>query len=107
MEVIDNVTRFLGDDLKRTMVPGAKVAIAASCFSIFAYEALRLELEQIDSLEFIFTTPTFVPGEVTDKCRREPREFHIPQPGKEQGFFGTEFEIRLKNRLTQRAIARE
>ena len=44
MEVIDNVTRFLGDDLKRTMVPGAKVAIAASCFSIFAYEALRQEL---------------------------------------------------------------
>ena len=107
MEVIDNVTRFLGDDLKRTMVPGAKVAIAASCFSIFAYEALRQELEQIDSLEFIFTTPTFVPGEVTDKVRREPREFHIPQPGKEQGFFGTEFEIRLKNRLTQQAIARE
>jgi hypothetical protein len=107
MEVIDNVTRFFGDDLKRTMVPGAKVAIAASCFSIFAFEALRQELEQIDSLEFIFTTPTFVPGEVTDKVRREPREFHIPQLGKEQGFFGTEFEIRLKNRLTQRAIARE
>jgi len=107
MEVIDNVTRFLGDDLKRTMVPGAKVAIAASCFSIFAFEALRQELEQIDSLEFIFTTPTFVPGEVTDKVRREPREFHIPQASKEQGVFGTEFEIRLKNRLTQRAIARE
>jgi hypothetical protein len=107
MEVLDNITRFLGDDLKRTMVPGAKVAIAASCFSIFAFEALRQELEQIDSLEFIFTTPTFVPGEVTDKVRREPREFHIPQPCKEQGFFGTEFEIQLKNRLTQRAIARE
>jgi hypothetical protein len=107
MEVLDNVTHFLGDDLKRTMVPGAKVAIAASCFSIFAFEALRQELEQIDSLEFIFTTPTFIPGEVIDKVRREPREFHIPQPCKEQGFFGTEFEIQLKNRLTQRAIARE
>jgi hypothetical protein len=107
MEVFDNVSRFFGDDLKRTMVPGSKVAIAASCFSIFAFEALRQELEQIDSLEFIFTTPTFVPGEVTDKVRREPREFHIPQPGKEKGFFGTEFEIRLKNKLTQRAIARE
>ena len=64
-------------------------------------------MEQIDSLEFIFTTPTFVPGEVTDKVRREPKEFHIPQSGKEQGFFGTEFEIRLKNRLTQRVIARK
>jgi hypothetical protein len=107
MEVLDNVNRFLGDDLKRTMVPGSKVAIAASCFSIFAFEALRQELEQIASLEFIFTTPTFVPGEVTDKVRREPKEFHIPQSGKEQGFFGSEFEIRLKNRLTQRAVARE
>ncbi|MGC9198201.1 MAG: hypothetical protein ACP5E5_04590 [Acidobacteriaceae bacterium] len=107
MEVLDNVTRFLGDDLKRTMVPGAKVAIAASCFSIFAFEALRRELEQIESLQFIFTTPTFVPGEVTDNVRREPREFQIPPAGREQGFFGTEFEIRLKNRLTQRAIARE
>jgi chaperonin cofactor prefoldin len=107
MEVLDNVNRFFGDDLKQTMVPRSKVAIAASCFSIFAYEALRQELEQIDSLEFIFTTPTFVPGEVTDKVRREPREFHIPQPGKEKGFFGTEFEIRLKNKLTQRAIAKE
>ena len=107
MEVIDNVTRFLGDDLKQTMVPGAKVAIAASCFSIFAFEALRQELGRIESIEFIFTTPTFVPGEVTDRVRREPREFQIPQPVREQGFFGTEFEIRLKNRLTQRAIARE
>jgi hypothetical protein len=107
MEVLDNVTRFLGDDLKRALVPGARLAVAASCFSIFAFEALRRELEQIDSLEFIFTTPTFIPGEVTDKVRREPREFGIPQTGREQGFFGTEFEIRLKNRLTQRAIARE
>ena len=108
MEVLDNVTRFLGDDLKRTMVPWRKGGESPPrAFSIFAFEALNQELEQIDSLEFIFTTPTFVPGEVTDKIRREPREFHIPQPCKEQSFFGTEFEIRLKNRLTQRAIARE
>jgi len=107
MEVLDNITRFFGDDLRGSMRPGAKLAIAASCFSIYAFEALRDELECIDSLEFIFTTPTFVPGEATDKIRREAREYHIPAPVKENGFFGTEFEIRLKNKLNQRAVAKE
>ena len=107
MEVLDNVNRFVGDDLKRSITPGAKVAIAASSFSIYAYEALKQELEQVECLQFIFTTPTFVPSEVTDKAKRELREFHIPQPAKEKGFFGTDFELRLKNKLTQRAIAKE
>ena len=67
MEVIDNVNRFLGDDLKRSITPNAKVAIAASSFSIYAFEALKRELEHVDSLQFIFTTPTFVPSEVTER----------------------------------------
>lgn len=107
MEVLDNVNRFLGDDLKRSIIPKSRVAIAASSFSIYAFEALRQELEQIECLQFIFTTPTFIPSEVTDKAKRELREFHISQPAKEKGFFGTDFELRLKNQLTQRAIAQE
>jgi hypothetical protein len=47
MEIIDNVNRFLGDDLKRSIIPGARVAIAASSFSIYAFEALKQELERI------------------------------------------------------------
>jgi superfamily II DNA or RNA helicase len=88
-------------------VPGAKLKIAASCFSIYAFEALKAEFEKIESLEFIFTAPTFVPNEVTDKVRKERREFHIPKLERERSFYGSEFEIRLKNKLTQRAIARE
>ncbi len=107
MEIIDNINRLLGDNLKQSLTPGAKLKIAASCFSIYAFEALKAELEQIDSLEFIFTRPTFIPNEVTDSVRRERREFHIPKLERERGFYGTEFEIRLKNRLTQRAIAKE
>jgi superfamily II DNA or RNA helicase len=107
MEVLDNVYRLVGDDLKRSITSGAKVAIAASSFSIYAYEALKQELEEVESLQFIFTTPTFVPSEVTDKTRRELREFHVPQRVNEKGFFGTDFELRLKNKLTQRAIAKE
>lgn len=107
MELIDNVNRLFGDDLKNTLRPGSKLKIAASCFSIYAFEALQKELESIDSLAFIFTSPTFVPDEVTDKMRRERREFHIPRIERERSFYGTEFEIQLKNKLTQRAIAKE
>lgn len=98
---------MLGDDLKRAILPGAKLRIAASRFSIYAYEVLKAELERIDSLQFIFTAPTFVPNEVTDKVRKEHRELHIPRLERERGFYGGEFEILLKNKLTQRAIARE
>jgi superfamily II DNA or RNA helicase len=107
MEIIDNINTLLGDNLKRTVLPGAKLKIAASCFSIYAYEALKEELEAVESLEFIFTSPTFVPSEVTDKVKKERREFHIPKAEREKNFYGTEFEIQLKNKLTQRAIAKE
>lgn len=107
MEIIDNITRLLGDDLKAEIKPGAKLKIAASCFSIYAFEALKAELEKIESLQFIFTSPTFIPGEVTDRLRKEHREFHIPKLERERSLYGSEFEVRLRNELTQRAIAKE
>jgi superfamily II DNA or RNA helicase len=107
MQILDNINTLWGDDLKKTVKPGAKLKIAASCFSIYAYEALKKELEQIESLEFIFTAQAFVPNEVTDKVSRERREFHIPKQQRERSLYGSEFEIQLKNKLTQRAIARE
>lgn len=107
MKIIDNINSLLGDDLRASIHPGAKLKIAASCFSIYAYEALKSELAKIETLEFIFTTPTFVPDEVTDKLRKERREFFIPKADRERSLYGCEFEIHLRNRLTQRAIARE
>lgn len=107
MELIDNINQLLGDDLKKTLKPGARLKIAASCFSIYAFEALKDELEQIEDLQFIFTSPAFVPSEVTDKLRKERREFHIPKLERERSLYGSEFEIQLRNKLTQRAIARE
>ena len=107
MKIIDNINSLLGDDLKVSMHPKSRLKIAASCFSIYAYEALKSELSKIDSLEFIFTAPTFVPSEVTDKLRKERREFYIPKAERERNLYGSEFEIQLRNKLTQRAIARE
>ena len=107
MEIIDNISHLLGDDLKQSLRPGARLKVAASCFSMYAYEALKAELEQIEELEFIFTSPSFVAEEMTDKIRKERREFHIPKLERERSLYGSEFEIQLRNKLTQRAIARE
>ena len=107
MQLIDNINSLWGDDLKQSIAPGSKLKIAASCFSIYAYEALKNELEQIESIEFIFTAPTFMPNEVADQIAKERREFHIPKQIREKSLCGSEFEILLKNKLTQRAIAKE
>lgn len=107
MELIDNITRLLGDDLKATLKPKARLKIAASCFSMYAFEALKAELEKIDELSFVFTSPTFTASEVTDKIRKERKEFHIPKLDRERSLYGSEFEIQLRNKLTQRAIAKE
>lgn len=103
MEVISNVDKLLGDDLKQTLKKSTKVSVAASCFSIYAYEALKKELEQIDEMRFIFTSPTFI----ADSFKKEKREFYIPKLNRERSLYGTEFEIKLKNELTQKAIAKE
>ena len=107
MELIDNINLLLGENLKEALRPHGKMKIAASCFSIYAYEALKAELEQIDTLQFIFTAPTFITDQITDKLKKEKREFHIPKLHRESSLYGTEFELRLKNELTQRAIAKE
>jgi len=108
MKIIDNLNELLGDDLKAEISAGSKVRIAASTFSIFAFEALRKELEKVSELEFIFTSPSFITSYATDKIRKERREFFIPLTNRgESSLYGSEFEIRLRNKLTQRAIAKE
>lgn len=107
MQILDNINTLWGDDLKQILKSGTKLKIAASCFSIYAYEALKKELGKVDSLEFIFTSPAFIANEVTDKITKQRREFHIPKLERERSLYGSEFEIQLKNKLTQRAIAKE
>ena len=107
MRVVDNINDLLGDDLKATLGPRSKLRIAASCFSIYAFAELKRELANIESLEFIFTAPTFLPEQATDRLNRERREFFIPKRERERSLYSSEFEIQLRNKLTQRAIARE
>ena len=103
MELINNTTKTLRDDLAVEIKKGSKLSIAASCFSIYAFQELKKELQGIDELRFIFTSPTFT----TEKAKKEKREFYIPRLNRERSLYGTEFEIKLRNELTQKAIAKE
>src|SRR4051794_12924538 len=101
MEIVDNVNTLLGDDLKAANSRGSRVRIAAATFSMYAFEALKDALQDLEALEFIFTAPTFVAAQATDKLRKERREFFIPQAKRESTIYGSQFEIRLRNKLTQ------
>jgi len=103
MKLIDNVNTRLGDDLKESIKKGSKLSIAASTFSIYAFEALKKELGKIDELRFIFSSPTFI----EEKFQKESRRFYIPHIYRESELCGGEFELRLMNQLNQRAIAKE
>lgn len=103
MKILDNVTNTVRDDLQENMHKGSKLSVAAACFSIYAYKELKKQLENIDELRFIFTSPTFV-QEKTPKARRE---FYIPRLDRERSLYGTEFEVKLRNEMTQKAIAKE
>jgi len=107
MQVIDNINTLFGEELKSSLTANSKLKVAASCFSMYAFVALKKELSKIDSLEFIFTSPTFLPEKATDKIKKEHREFYIPKTHRERSVFGSEFEIHLKNELNQKAIAKE
>ena len=99
----DNLNSKVVDDLKITLKRSSKVSIAAASFSIYAYEALKEELEAIDELRFIFTSPTFH----KERASKEKREFFIPKLNRERSLFGSDFEVKLRNQLSQKAIARE
>lgn len=107
MDLFDNKTKLLGDDLKKSIKPNSKIKIVASYFSIYAFEALKDELSKIGELQFIFPTPTFVSKGITDKLKKEKREYYIPKHMNENMLYGTDFEIRLRNQLTQKVIAKE
>lgn len=103
VKVFDNVTEILRDDMASTIRKGCKVSIAAACFSMYAYKELKKQLESVDECRFIFTSPTFV----TEKAEKQKREFYIPRLNRESSLYGTEFELKLRNEMTQKAIAKE
>lgn len=102
-KVFDNITEIVRDDMEKSIKKGSKVSIAAACFSMYAYQELKTQLNSVDEFRFIFTSPTFV----TSKTEKQKREFYIPRLNRETSLYGTEFELKLRNEMTQKAIAKE
>lgn len=105
MEIFDNVSSRFGDDLKRELAGRTGADVSAASFSIHAYAAIADELRGLDSFRFLFTGPSFVTDHGSK--RSEHREFIIPPVMKRRDLVGTPFEIRLRNMMTTRALARE
>ena len=103
VKIFDNINDIVRDDMISTINRGSKISIAAACFSIYAYKELKKQLEQIDECRFIFTAPTFI----KEKTEKQKREFYIPRLNRENSLYGTEFELKLRNEMNQKAIAKE
>ena len=103
VKVYDNVNELVRDDMLLSISKGCKISIAAAYFSIYAYKELKKQLESVDEFRFIFTSPTFV----NEKADKQKREFYIPRLNRERSLYGTEFELKLRNEMSQKAIAKE
>lgn len=103
MLFLDNQTNTVRDDMRKTIRKGSRLSIAAACFSVYAYQELKEQLESVEELRFLFTSPTFL----KEKVPKAKREFYIPRLNRERSIYGTEFEVKLRNELTLKAISRE
>lgn len=102
-DFFDNKMKVVKDELVDRIGHGDRVSVAASVFSMYAYQELREQLEGVEEFRFIFTSQAFT----NERPPKEKREFYIPRLAREHGLCGTEFEIKLRNELTQKAVAAE
>jgi superfamily II DNA or RNA helicase len=84
----------VGDFLRGKLRPGAELSFVSAYFTIYAYEALRAELDQIGHLRFLFGEPRFVQS--LDPSKTEEKAFGI-----------VDDKLALKNKLEQKRVARE
>ncbi len=104
MKVLDNRFEKFGDDLKEELKQGDICNIASAVFSMYSFHELKKQLNNIDEFKFIFTSPTFI-EDVKEK--KQERLFELNNYKREKSLVGSEFEIKLKNKLNGGAIAKE
>lgn len=91
----DNHTRgSVGAFLQESILPGSELAVVSAYFTIYAYAALRRQLDAIARMNFLFGEPRFINSLDPDKT--EKKHFVIDDVG-----------LRLSNVLQQRQIARD
>lgn len=86
MKILDNISNTVRDDLRAEIKRGSRVSVAAACFSMYAYQELKKQLDSVEAFRFIFTSPTFV----KEKAEKQKREFYIPRLSRETSLCGTE-----------------
>ncbi len=104
MKVLDNKINKFGDDLKEEIKAGDKCNIASAVFSMYSYQELKKQLSSVEEFNFIFTNPTFIKEK---KEQKQERLFELNNYKREKSLVGSEFEIKLKNKLNGKAIAKE
>ena len=84
-----NVADFLIEKLSA----GSELSVVSAYFTIYAYEALRGQLEEIDNLKFLFGEPRFITS--LDPEKTDKKSFKIEDE-----------HLELSNRLNQKEVAR-
>ena len=95
---LDNKINFVYTELQESIKKGSKVSVISALFSMYAYDALRKDLDKIDNMRFIYTKPSFIRND-----KKESREYYIDN----NSIFGNDYEIKLKNEMTQESISRD
>jgi phosphatidylserine/phosphatidylglycerophosphate/cardiolipin synthase-like enzyme len=90
----DNHSRGrVADFLAAKIVDGSRLSVVSAYFTIYAYEALRKELDGVESLHFLFGEPRFLQS--LDPEKTDKKSFKIEDEG-----------LELANRLQQKEVAR-
>jgi hypothetical protein len=100
---IDNNSEIIGDILRENIEKGARISILTAYFTIYAFDKLRKELEGVEKVKFLLTNPLVI----GDAPRNFKREYEVKQKESIEDISGSEWEIQLRNKLNQTAIARE
>jgi len=97
-KMLDNKFNFVYQELTENIRKGSKLSVVSALFSMYAYDKLKKDLNKIDSMRFIYTKPSFLRDD-----KKESRQYYIDN----NSIFGNDYEIKLKNELTQGSISRE
>ena len=101
-KTIDNKNQdTVYNELNEYLKFNSRVSVISGYFSVYAYHQLKDKLDAIDNMRFIFTEPSFI----KNKDNTETREYEINNATK--SIFGNEYELKLKNEMTQSAVTRE
>lgn len=97
-KILDNKTNFVYEELEENIKKGSKLSVISAYFSMYAYNSLKKRFNQIDNMRFIFTKPSFLKDDT-----KESRQYYIDN----NSIFGNDYEIKLKNEMTQGSVSRE